>query len=809
MCLLASTVWGQTVVTFIPGETVGNNETASGADEMSKDGITVTTTSGGFKAAQYRFAKNSVTTFTSSIGNITSIEFTCSASGTTKYGPGCFAAQDGYSYEDNIGTWVGSAESVQFTAETNQVRATKIVVTVGGNGLASPSIKPAAGTYYSPIEVTITCGTNGAKIYYTTNGNDPTTSSSEYTAPFTLSSNTTVKAISAKDGGVSPVVTAAYEFMSATPVANIAAYQAVEDNTVVAFTNPVNVLAQSGSRMFVKDDTGYALFYGNCGQTYVNGDVIPAGFAGTKTTYDGEPELKDLQGFAAKSGNSPIAPEEITASQVSAALYGHYVILYNVTFDTENRLVMDASGEAPYYCNMNVAASEITAETTYDSVVAIVGSYGKESVVYQLLPVILNGGGSVTPPVGTVGLGDLVNIEDNTEVTFGYDATVLWQGGNNNNYLYLKDETGFGLVYGPVGQTYTIGNVIPKGFSGKKTTYKDEPEVASPQNFAAATSTVSVTPKEITPAGVNHDNWANYVLLKNVTVDVNAMTLTDANGNSCAFYNTFNIDLVSNGNHDVYGIVGKHNAYQILPISFDEAPTPPDPVVPIDVASIEELYNLDSNQQGHFTTPLTAVYQNGINLYVKDVEGKYSLAYGAVDGEFVNGDYINDAVATWSEYQGAKQIKPVGNTFVVAGHGDAVQPEEMPIEEISQDMAHTYFGFKNVTIVERDGNLYLVDETGEMQLFDKFNVLPEEGLDLSKNYDVKAFLTLYKGLMELYPISVVEHGQGAVDETLSGKTIYNVRYFNVAGQEMKDVNGLTIVVTTYTDGTTSAVKVIK
>ena len=37
----------------------------------------------------------------------------------------------------------------------------------------------------------------------------------------------------------------------------------------------------------------------------------------------------------------------------------------------------------------------------------------------------------------------------------------------------------------------------------------------------------------------------------------------------------------------------------------------------------------------------------------------------------------------------------------------------------------------------------------------------------------------------------------------------NVRYFNVAGQEMAQPNGLTIQVTTYTDGTTSAVKVVK
>ena len=49
----------------------------------------------------------------------------------------------------------------------------------------------------------------------------------------------------------------------------------------------------------------------------------------------------------------------------------------------------------------------------------------------------------------------------------------------------------------------------------------------------------------------------------------------------------------------------------------------------------------------------------------------------------------------------------------------------------------------------------------------------------------------------------------SVNELVNGKTVAGVRYYNMAGQEMQQANGMTIVVTTYTDGTTSAVKVIK
>ncbi len=48
-----------------------------------------------------------------------------------------------------------------------------------------------------------------------------------------------------------------------------------------------------------------------------------------------------------------------------------------------------------------------------------------------------------------------------------------------------------------------------------------------------------------------------------------------------------------------------------------------------------------------------------------------------------------------------------------------------------------------------------------------------------------------------------------ISEVASDKQVAGIRYFNMAGQEMQQANGLTIVVTTYTDGTTSAVKVIK
>ena len=85
-------------------------------------------------------------------------------------------------------------------------------------GLPAPTFSPAAGTYTSAQSVTISDATAGTTIYYTTNGTTPTTSSSMYSAPITVSATETLEAIAVKTGYTnSQAASAAYTISAGLP----------------------------------------------------------------------------------------------------------------------------------------------------------------------------------------------------------------------------------------------------------------------------------------------------------------------------------------------------------------------------------------------------------------------------------------------------------------------------------------------------------------------------------------------------------------------------------------------------------------
>ena len=92
--------------------------------------------------------------------------------------------------------------------------------------------------------VTLTCNTENAVIHYTLDGTDPDASSTVYISPFTLSDNTTVKAIAIKDDKTSAIVTKVYE---------------VPEQTIV--TEPEIIITENGEVTLVNSTDGATIYY--------------------------------------------------------------------------------------------------------------------------------------------------------------------------------------------------------------------------------------------------------------------------------------------------------------------------------------------------------------------------------------------------------------------------------------------------------------------------------------------------------------------------------------------------------------------
>ena len=325
MALISSLTFAQNTVTFTAGTDKGSYSDANtGSDKMTKDGITIETTSGksGFAAKEYRFAKSSTTSFSSSVGNITKVVFTCTAEGTTKGGPGCFTdpSTGSYSYDGKTGTWTGSAPSFTLTASVAQVRATKIEVTYSTSeaGLAAPVIS-GTNDFTETSTITITAA-DGATVYYTINGQDPDDREGlKYTDPFTIDATTTVKAIAYKGGKQSSIAEKTFTKLVTSNAADIAAFNKLADNTPAVLTlNNAKVLYswtsdKGNNSTYIRDASG-ALCLFNVGLDLKAGQVLNGTVDLTKATNYGIAEGKkndktSKTTFTAVDGDDPVATE--------------------------------------------------------------------------------------------------------------------------------------------------------------------------------------------------------------------------------------------------------------------------------------------------------------------------------------------------------------------------------------------------------------------------------------------------------------------------------------------------------------------
>lgn len=211
--------------------------------------------------------------------------------------------------------------------------ASAVVSSGGTPTVAIPTFSPAAGTYSSAQTVTISTETDGATIHYTTDGNDPTTSSATYKNAINISETTTLKAVAVKDGMNNSIVASA-TYTIIEPYANIAALTAATTSTTAAtgFVTLSNAVVTyvNGSNAYIQDASGAVLLYlNNHGLTA--GDVLNGTTATvTYALRNGNPQITAISGVAKVNGTAP-NPTEIAAADWNKTFNSELSKYYKIT----------------------------------------------------------------------------------------------------------------------------------------------------------------------------------------------------------------------------------------------------------------------------------------------------------------------------------------------------------------------------------------------------------------------------------------------------------------------------------------------
>jgi len=212
----------------------------------------------------------------------------------------------GPNYTANLAGLPVGSYAVTAVASYNSLSVTSTAVNITvNNQVSTPALSPAGGTHVGAQAVTISCGTTGATIYYTTDGSTPANTSAVYSTPIIVPVNTTevIKAYATKGGYADSAVAAATYVTAATATfTNLAGGSwAVPGNWLnavpgsdVGSTNYFNSLTLTANTTVTLDSSPVVgtVIFGDLGNTYAWN--LNAGSGGTLTlaTTTGKPVLE-------------------------------------------------------------------------------------------------------------------------------------------------------------------------------------------------------------------------------------------------------------------------------------------------------------------------------------------------------------------------------------------------------------------------------------------------------------------------------------------------------------------------------------
>ena len=264
------------------------------------------------------------------------------------------SASFSHSWAINIPTTIGSNTAyVGFTGGSGYSSSSQKILTWSFNNnsvLPTPTFSPAAGSYTTTQSVTISDSSSGATIYYTTNGTTPTTSSTKYTGPISVSASETIEAIAVASGSAnSAVATAAYTIAAVLPTPT--------------FSPAAGSYTATQSVTISDSSSGASIYYTTNGTTPTTSSTKYTGAISVSTS-------ETIKAIAVATG--------YTNSAVATAAYTITPVLPMPTFSpaagsytaTQSVTISDSSSGASIYYTTN-GTTPTTSSTKYAGAISV------------------------------------------------------------------------------------------------------------------------------------------------------------------------------------------------------------------------------------------------------------------------------------------------------------------------------------------------------------------------------------------------------------------------------------------------------
>ena len=401
----------------------------------------------------------------------------------------------------------------------------------GGGSTVTVTAPTISGTtpFTGSTEVSISGTPEDGKTYYTTDGSDPTSSSTLYSAPFIINETTTVKAISYdKDGNASSVATKIFEKEEIVTANTIAELLALESGkTANLKLNNAVVLFAGKNDIIIKDATGGIDFY-QTGLSLTAGQILNGSIIIERSDYNNFKEVKktvntNLDNVTITDGT--VTPTVSTVANVAAS--EDCAELYKL----ENVEVV-ANGS-----NWDIVDGETTLRLRDQFKLNYTATAGK----FNIIGVIGNYNGTkqfwpTEAPEATqeITIGEVSDINEFKAQPKGkpYKMTLenaqvvySWTSTNGNVQSYVRDETGalcffFAKGYEAVSDKFAVNNILNGSIVMQSNNSQTRADAIEQSNENTLTSTTGTAAEPVKIDATKVSEYLNdLVLLENVTIE--------------------------------------------------------------------------------------------------------------------------------------------------------------------------------------------------------------------------------------------------------------------------------------------------